>query len=170
MMDTSLLTTNMQSLYYQAFVKLLEKYIEKTLEKNTSSGNGSFSEIIEAMASKYKIDPDLVEAVVNVESGGDPNAISPAGAQGLMQLMPETASSLGVRDAFDPLQNIEGGVRYLSQLIDYFGGDITKALAGYNAGPGAVDEYNGVPPYKETRSYVQSVLSAYASSQNEEHV
>lgn len=170
MMDNSLLTNNMQSLYYQAFVKLLEKYIEKVLGKNTSSGDASFSEIIEAAANKYKVDPELVEAVVSVESGGDPNAVSPAGAQGLMQLMPDTASSLGVLNSFDPVQNIDGGVRYLSQLIDYFGGDITKALAGYNAGPGAVDEYNGIPPYKETRSYVQRVLSAYTSSQDEGYI
>ena len=164
-MDNNLLTTNIQGIYYQAFVKLLEKYIEKVLGKNASSANGSFSQIIEAAAQKYKVDPGLVEAVVAVESGGDPNAVSPAGALGLMQLMPDTAAGLGVLDAFDPTQNIEGGVRYLRQLLNYFDGDVVKALAGYNAGPGAVDEYNGVPPYKETRSYVQRVLNAYSASQ-----
>jgi soluble lytic murein transglycosylase-like protein len=165
-MDNGLLTNNIQGIYYQAFVKLLEIYLEKVSGKTSSTGNGTFSEIIEAAASKYKVDPDLVEAIVKVESGGNPNAESPAGAQGLMQLMPETAASLGVSNSFDPVQNIEGGVRYLSQLLNYYGGDITKALAGYNAGPGAVDEYNGVPPYKETRSYIQRVLSAYAATQN----
>lgn len=169
-MDNGLMTNSIQGIYYQAFVKLLEMYLEKALGKTTTKGNGTFSEIIEAAARKYKVDPDLVEAIVSVESGGNPNAESPAGAQGLMQLMPATAASLGVSNAFDPVQNIEGGVRYLSQLLDYYGGDLTKALAGYNAGPGAVDEYNGVPPYKETRSYIQRVLSAYTASQNDGRV
>ncbi len=91
------------------------------------------------------------------ESAGDPLAVSPAGARGLMQLMPGTADSLGVRDSFDPEQNLAGGVRYLRQLLDRFGGDERLALAAYNSGPGTVERYGDVPPYRETRDYVRRV-------------
>ena len=100
-------------------------------------------------------------AVVSVESGFRPQAVSPKGAQGLMQLMPKTASSLGVADAFDPAQNLDGGARHLGQLLTLYGGDLTRALAAYNAGEGAVDRHRGVPPYRETRAYVKKVLERY---------
>jgi soluble lytic murein transglycosylase-like protein len=119
-----------------------------------------FRGLVERVARRYGLDPALVDAVVRAESGYDPQATSPAGAMGLMQLMPATARALGVVDPYDPVQNVEGGVRYLRGLLDRFG-DVTLALAAYNAGPGAVTRYGGVPPYRETRAYVERVLSTW---------
>lgn len=119
---------------------------------------GQYHDLIHETAARYGVDPDLVEAVVQVESGYNPDAVSSAGAMGMMQLMPATARALGVQDPFDPVQNIDGGVRYLKALLDRYGGDLVKALAAYNAGSGAVDHYGGVPPFAETQLYVQSVL------------
>ena len=113
------------------------------------------------VARRHGLDPALVLAVATIESGFQPNAVSPKGAQGLMQLMPATASSLGVGDAFDPETNLEGGSRYLAELIALYDGDLTKVLAAYNAGPGAVKRHGGVPPYQETRAYVKKVLERY---------
>lgn len=104
----------------------------------------------------------LLEAVAEAESGLNPRAVSPAGALGLMQLMPETARALGVRDPFDLRENVLGGARYLRGLLDRYGGDLVKALAAYNAGPGAVDRYGGVPPYRETQEYVKKILGKLA--------
>jgi soluble lytic murein transglycosylase-like protein len=102
-----------------------------------------------------------VLALVQVESAFQPRAVSPKGARGLTQLMPGTARELGVQDAFDPQQNLDGGARYLRQLLTRYGGDVKRALAAYNAGPGAVDRHRGVPPYRETRQYVRRVLEKY---------
>jgi soluble lytic murein transglycosylase-like protein len=113
------------------------------------------------VARRHGLDPALVLAVASVESGFKPKAVSPKGAQGLMQLMPATAASLGVSDAFDPETNLEGGSRYLAELITLYEGNLTKALAAYNAGPGAVNRHGGVPPYRETRAYVKKVLERY---------
>ncbi|MDR5708894.1 MAG: lytic transglycosylase domain-containing protein [Armatimonadota bacterium] len=120
----------------------------------------TFREMVEDTARRYGLDPALVHAVVQAESGYNPYATSPVGAQGLMQLMPATARALGVRDPYDPAQNVEGGVRYLRGLLDRFG-DVRLALAAYNAGPGAVERYRGVPPYPETRAYVERVLTTW---------
>jgi soluble lytic murein transglycosylase-like protein len=114
-----------------------------------------------AAAKRHGLDPELVMAVVAVESAFRAEAVSPKGAQGLMQLMPGTAADLGVKDAFDPAQNLDGGSRYLGALLNLYGGDIAKALAAYNAGAGTVKRHGGVPPYRETRTYIQRVLRQY---------
>ena len=113
---------------------------------------------ISAAAARNGVDPNVLTGLIRAESNFDPNAGSPAGAQGLTQLMPGTAAGLGVANPLDPVQSIEGGARYLRQQLDHFGGDVTKALAAYNAGPGAVERFGGVPPYEETQNYVRRVL------------
>jgi soluble lytic murein transglycosylase-like protein len=117
-----------------------------------------FGDEIREMATRHGVASDLVEAVIRVESAFNPRAVSNKGAQGLMQLMPRTASALGVRNAFDPRQNIEGGVRHLRYLLDRYPGNTALALAAYNAGEKAVDHYGGIPPYAETQQYVQKIL------------
>lgn len=117
---------------------------------------------IEAAASRNGVDPTLLAGLIKAESGFDPNAGSPAGAQGLTQLMPETARGLGVTDPLDPEQAIEGGARLLHEHLEKFDGNAELALAAYNAGPGAVEQYGGIPPYAETQAYVKKVL-AYAA-------
>jgi soluble lytic murein transglycosylase-like protein len=113
---------------------------------------------IQQAAAKYNLSPELICSVIRAESNFQADAVSPAGAKGLMQLMPETARELGVANPFDVQQNIDGGSRYLRQMLDRFGGDLKRALAAYNAGPGAVEQYNGDVPFSETRQYVQRVL------------
>jgi len=118
----------------------------------------SLTQSIARAAESVSLPDSLLRAVVEVESGGNSQAVSPAGAQGLMQLMPGTAAELGVTNPFDPKQNLEGGARYLAQQLERFDGDIRLALAAYNAGPGAVKRHGGIPPYPETQRYVESVL------------
>jgi soluble lytic murein transglycosylase-like protein len=118
-----------------------------------------FGAEIDAAASRHGVDPALLAGLVRQESGFDPGATSPAGAKGLTQLMPGTAAELGVLNPYDPLQALDGGARYLRQQLDRFGGDERLALAAYNAGPGAVQRFGGVPPYDETQRYVERVLS-----------
>lgn len=120
-----------------------------------------YGELIALTAQRYGLDPALLAAMVKVESGFDPRAVSPAGAKGLLQLMDATAAALGVRDPFDPAQNLDGGARYFRSLLDRFGGDVRLALAAYNAGPVAVQQAGGIPPYPETQRYVEAVLAAW---------
>ena len=134
---------------------------DEVLDEVVGPAGGDLRELAAAAARRHGLDPGLVLAVVSVESGFRPQAVSPRGAQGLMQLMPGTASSLGVADAFDPVQNLDGGTRHLGQLLTLYGGDLARALAAYNAGEGAVHRHGGVPPYRETRAYVKKVLERY---------
>jgi hypothetical protein len=128
----------------------------------------AFDPIIQSTARDFGVDPALVKAVIAAESSFEPEAVSRIGALGLMQLMPETAAQLGVEDPLDPDQNIEGGTRYLREMLDRYG-DMRRALAAYNAGPDAVDSFDGVPPYRETRVYVSRVLSFYRGYRAESH-
>ena len=123
--------------------------------------SASVQPYIAEAAAAHGVDPALIEAVIKQESAYDAGAKSCVGAQGLMQLMPETAKGLGVNDAMDPRQNVMGGAKYLRQLLDMYDGNMTMALAGYNAGPGNVDHYGGVPPFPETQNYVKKVLDNY---------
>jgi soluble lytic murein transglycosylase len=127
-----------------------------------SRGLRAFAHIIRSAAARYGVDTRLVEAIVQTESAGNPTAVSPKGARGLMQLMPERAAELGVRDSFDPAQNVDGGVRHMRDLLQRFGGDVTLALAAYNAGEAAVRAHGGVPPYAETREYVRRIRALYS--------
>jgi soluble lytic murein transglycosylase-like protein len=130
----------------------------------SAQGAFRFEDALQEASKSAGVDPALVRAVVDAESGGNPEAISPAGAQGLMQLMPETAHDLGVRDPFDPAENMRGGARYLRGMIDRFG-NLPEAIAAYNAGPGAVTRHGGIPPYAETKAYVRKVMSSYQEHQ-----
>jgi hypothetical protein len=115
-------------------------------------------ELVASASGTYSLDPDLVSSVIRAESGFNVRAVSPKGAQGLMQLMPQTASALGVENAFDPQANVDGGTRYLRELLERYNFDLIKALAAYNAGPERVERYGGVPPYYETKAYVARIV------------
>jgi hypothetical protein len=126
--------------------------------RNTQSGTLNIDEVVNSASGRYRLDPDLVNSVIKAESGFNVHALSPKGAQGLMQLMPGTASQLGVPNAFDPQANVEGGTKYLRELLERYNFDLVKALAAYNAGPQRVEQFGGVPPYYETRAYVARIV------------
>ncbi len=126
-----------------------------------SADKSQIKDMISKIAQKHGIDEKLVNAVIKQESGYNPNAKSSAGALGLMQLMPATAKALGVNDPYNPVQNVDGGVRYLKSMMQKYNGNLVLALAAYNAGPGNVDKYDGVPPFRETQNYVKNILANY---------
>ncbi|MBQ3310459.1 transglycosylase SLT domain-containing protein [bacterium] len=142
-------------------IKNLSATTNSIPEVSSKAPKAQLLSMIDKVAQKHGVDEKLVRALIKQESGFNPNATSHCGAQGLMQLMPATAKSLGVKDAYNPVQNVEGGVKYLKGLLNRYNGNVILALAAYNAGPGAVDKYDGVPPYKETQNYVKSILANY---------
>jgi soluble lytic murein transglycosylase len=138
--------------------------------RRRSSGmdNRWMMEYAERYSRANNLSPALVKAIIKAESNGERFAVSPKGAQGMMQLMPFTAKRMNVSDPFDPIENIEGGVKYIKELLGTFGGNLVHAVAAYNAGPDAVKKYGGVPPYKETRLYVKRVMNYYRQYQSGE--
>ena len=150
----------------EAFGSVLDSALRGTAlrhvpERYTPSAAVPIEHLIRSSAAAWGVDPALVKAIIANESGFDANATSATGAQGLMQLEPGTAAELGVGNAYDPAQNIWGGTRYIRGLLQRFHGDVRLAVAAYNAGPGAVEKYGGVPPYAQTQAYVQNVLNAF---------
>lgn len=143
----------------QKMDQYLTDYTQQTKVKDFLAGAESFRNEIAAAAKKYNLPEKLIAAVMKQESNFNAAAVSSAGASGLMQLMPATAKYLGVEDRFDPKQNIMGGAKYLRQMLDQFDNDIETALAAYNAGPGNVKKYGGIPPFQETKNYVKNVMN-----------
>jgi len=178
-MDGSFFNSQYQMILYDLIFRLLDQYLDggervvalppavsrKSQTTGEESAQGKFAAIIQEAAQKYNVDPRLIEAVIRAESNFNLKATSSAGAMGLMQLMPATAASLGVTDPYDPKENIFGGTKFLSRLLQKYKHDLSLALAAYNAGPGAVDRYGGIPPYTQTRVYVQKVMQYYKSAQ-----
>jgi len=173
-MDASYFSTQFQMVMYQLLFTILADNFDQDSESTTqavaadvnttkssgSSGSSSkFSDLINAAAEKYDVDAGLIKAVIKAESNFNPDAVSSSGALGLMQLMPATAKSLGVDDPLDPEQNIFGGTKFLHRLLDKYNNNVTLAIAAYNAGPGAVGRYGGIPPYSETQTYVKRILN-----------
>ncbi len=142
-------------------IEELEKQINLKTKIDLKSQSSDLDEIIDTFASKYDVDSDFIKAIIKRESNFNPKATSKKGAMGLMQLMPSTAKSLGVINAYNPWENIDGGVKHLSGLLKTYNGDKKLALAAYNAGGGAVKKYGGIPPYKETQNYVKSIMADY---------
>jgi soluble lytic murein transglycosylase-like protein len=146
----------------QAAARVLKVHAHPTVQQSIDEflairPEDAYEELIQEAAAQHKLDPNLIRAVMRTESAFDPHAVSRVGAQGLMQLMPALASDMGVKNPFDPRENIMGGARYLRQLLDAHRGNIRLTLASYNAGPGNVKRYKGIPPFKETRNYVEKI-------------
>ncbi len=149
------------SIPFGSLSKNISKISQPSTQNEKLSSKDKILDYVKNISKNYGVEEKLVQALIKQESAFNPNAISKAGAMGLMQLMPKTAKSLGVNNPLDPKENIEGGVKYLKQMLDKYNGNKILALAAYNAGPGAVDKYSGVPPYAETQNYVRAVLKNY---------
>jgi soluble lytic murein transglycosylase-like protein len=143
--------------------KLMTPQIDVSTQFKAVPANEAYEEIIQEAATTYDMDPNLIRAVMQTESAFHPYARSRAGAEGLMQLMPDLSNEIGVSDAFDPRENIMGGVSYLKRLLDDHDGNLDLALASYNAGPGNVERYGGVPPFEETQNYVKTIKQLLAA-------
>ena len=137
--------------------------IDVSAEYVAVPANQAYEDIIQEAAAEHDLDPDLIRAVMQAESAFHPFAVSRAGAEGLMQLMPALADEMSVSNSFDPRENIMGGARYLKRLLDHHNGNIDLALASYNAGPGNVQRYGGIPPFRETRRYVKTIKGILAA-------
>jgi Rod binding domain-containing protein len=158
-------STVMPKTNIETSVPLINK--AQPIQTNTVQPSGNVDEIyskvsqynglVNSASKEYQVEPGLIKAIIAVESGGNKLATSKTSAKGLMQLMDDTAQDMGVNDSFNPHQNIQGGTKYISEMLNKYDGDLSLALAAYNAGPGAVDKFNGVPPYKETKNYINSV-------------
>jgi soluble lytic murein transglycosylase-like protein len=146
-----------------AYPGTVTAYPGTVTESSSGAGGGAYAGLIDQAAARNGVEPAVLYGLIQQESGFDPSATSGAGALGLTQLMPSTAASLGVTEPLDPAQSIEGGARFLGQLLRQFGGNVPEALAAYNAGPGAVQQYGGIPPYPETEQYVTKVLANAAA-------
>ncbi len=144
--------------------KITQPHVDVATEFEAVQPSRAYEDIIQEAAAEFEMDPALIRAVMQTESAFHPYAVSRAGAEGLMQLMPELADEMGVTDSFDPRENIMGGARYLKRLLDHHKGNLDLALASYNAGPGNVERYGGVPPFRETRRYVRTIKALYARS------
>lgn len=146
-----------------AIAPALSPLLQAAAKVSSPSANREelYTPLIEETAGRHQISADLVKAMIRVESNFNPEAVSGKGCKGLMQLLPDTAKRFGVKNIFDPTENLEGGVKYLRFLLDYFKNDLSLALAGYNAGENAVTRYKGIPPYRETRDYVKKVTTLY---------
>lgn len=167
-MDTSILSSQFQAVITQLMFKLLEDFTGSmetgtnasapALQSAGATRQGKFEDLIQQASARYEVDPNLIRAVIKAESGFKPDAVSYAGAMGLMQLMPGTAAGLGVEDPLDPADNIDGGTKLLHRLLKRYNDNIPLALAAYNAGMGAVSKFGGVPPYQQTQTYIKKVM------------
>ena len=156
--NASIVSRNMPS---PAQTNILQEAIAAQTNIQQPANKAQILNVVSQISKKHGVDEKLVRALIKQESGFNPKAKSKSGAMGLMQLMPSTAKNMGVKDPYNTVQNVEGGVKYLKSMLNKYNGNVILALAAYNAGPGAVDKYSGVPPYKETQNYVKNILANY---------